>query len=50
MWKRFFIWPIDGTLLDATTPEKNGFGSDDNKRVLGIPKAPALLEPHHQIA
>ena len=33
----------------ATTPGQSGPGSDDNKEVLRIPKAPALMEPHDQI-
>ena len=43
------IWPIDRTLIGATTPGYNGPGSDGNEEVLHIPKAPALLEPYHQI-
>ena len=35
--------------LGTTTPGRSGHGSDGNKEVLRIPKAPALLEPHHQI-
>ena len=34
------------TLSGATTPGQSGPGSDGNEGVL---KAPALLEPHHQI-
>ena len=30
------IWPIDKTLLDATTPGQSAPGSDDNERVLCI--------------
>ena len=43
------IWPIDRTLSGVTTPGQSGPGSDGNEEVLRIPKAPALLEPHHQI-
>ena len=32
------IWPIDRTLLGATTPGQSGLGSDGNKRVLCIPQ------------
>ena len=39
---------MDRTLSAATTPGQSKPGSDDNKRVLAFPKAPALLE-HHQI-
>ena len=40
------FWPIERTLSSATTPGQNGSRRDGNKGVL---KAPALLEPHHQI-
>ena len=43
------IWLIDKTLSGATTPGQSGPRSDGNEEVLRIPKAPALLEPHHQI-
>ena len=41
--------PIDRTLLVITTPGQSEPGSDGNEGVLHISKAPALLEPHHQI-
>ena len=41
------IWPVNRTLLGATTPSQNGPGNDDSEGVLC--KAPALLESHHQI-
>ena len=41
------IWPIDRNLSGATTPDSSGAGS--NEGVLCIPKAPAFLEPPHQI-
>ena len=44
-----YIWPIDRTLSDATTPCSCGPGSDDNERYSAFPKAPALPEPHYQI-
>ena len=37
---------LDRALSGATTPGQSGPGSDGNE---GVPKAPALLEPHHQI-
>ena len=43
------IWSIDRTLSGATTPNQSGPGSDGKEKVLRIPKAPAPLEPHHQI-
>ena len=39
------VWPISG----ATTPGQSESGSDGSEGVLRFPKAPALLEPHHQI-
>ena len=42
------IWPINRTLSGATTPSQSGSRSNGNERVIRIPKAPALLEPHHQ--
>ena len=36
-------------LSGATIPDQSGPGSNGNEGVLCIPKAPALLEPHHQI-
>ena len=43
------ILPIHRTLSRISTPGQSGPGRDGNKEVLCIPKAPALLEPHHQI-
>ena len=43
------IWPIHRTLLGSTTPGQSEPGRDNNERVLRKPKAPALLELHHQI-
>ena len=43
------IWPIDRTLLGTTTQDQSGPGSDDNKGILCIPKALALLKPHYQV-
>ena len=31
------IWPIERTLLGATTPSQSGSGSDDKEEVLHIP-------------
>ena len=36
-------------LSDATTPGQSGPGSDGNKMYYSFPRAPALLEPNHQI-
>ena len=33
------IWPIDRTLLDATTPDQSGPGSDGNERGIHIPQS-----------
>ena len=33
------IWPIDGTLLGATTPGQSWPGSDGNGEVLHIPQS-----------
>ena len=33
----------------ATTLGQSGPETDDNEGVITFPKAPALLEPHHQI-
>ena len=33
-----FIWSIDRTLLDATTPRQSGSMSKGNERVLHIPQ------------
>ena len=41
--------PIDRTLSGATTLGQNGPGSNGNEGDSAFPKAPALLEPHHQI-
>ena len=43
------IWPKDRTLSGTTTPDQSRPGSDVTKGALCIPKAPALLESHHQI-
>ena len=34
-----FIWPIDKTLLGATTPGQSGPGSNGNEEVLHIPQS-----------
>ena len=34
-----FIWPIDRTLLGATTPGQSGLGSNGNKEVFCIPQS-----------
>ena len=41
------IWPIDRTLLSATTPGQSEPGSNGNQGVLCISQTPALLEPNH---
>ena len=43
------ILPINRTLSDVTTPSQSEPRSDGNKKILRVPKAPALLESHHQI-
>ena len=43
------IWPIDRNLSVATNPSQSERGSYGNEGLFRIPKAPALLEPHHQI-
>ena len=43
------IWPRDRTLSGATTPGQCEPESDVNEEYSAFPKAPALLEPHHQI-
>ena len=43
------ILPIDMTLSGATTPGQSGPGRDSNDGYSAFSKAPALLEPHHQI-
>ena len=43
------VWPIDRTLSGSSTPSQSGPGKDGNEGVLWISKAPAFLEPHHQI-
>ena len=43
------IWLIDKTRSGAITTDHSGPGRHGNERVLRIPKAPALLKPHHQI-
>ena len=37
-----FIWPIDSTLSGVTTADQSRPGSDDNKRVLRIPKSSGI--------
>ena len=37
------------TLSGATTPDQSEPGSEAMKGYSAFPKAPALLEPHHQI-
>ena len=44
-----YIWPIDRTLLDATLRAKLHLGAMAIKGYSAFPKAPALLEPDHQI-
>ena len=45
------IWPIDRTISDATPQGQSGSGIDGmNEYSASPPKAPELLEPHHQIA
>ena len=41
--------PKIGPLSGATTLGQSGPESDGNEGVLASPKAPVLLEPHHQI-
>ena len=36
-------------LSGATISSQSGPGSNGNESVLRFPKAPAILEPHHQI-
>ena len=43
------IGPIYTILLGAPTLGQSGPESDDNKEYSKFPKAPVLLEPHHQI-
>ena len=43
------IQPIDWTLSGTTSPAQSGPTSNGNEGVQRIPKAPALLEPHHPI-
>ena len=43
------IQSIHLILWGATTPGQSEHKSDSNESVPRIPKAPALLEPHHQI-
>ena len=37
------IWPIDGTLSDATTPGQSGSESDDNEGALRIPQSSNII-------
>ena len=37
------IWPIDRTLIDATTPGQSGPGSDGNEGVLRIPHSSSIV-------
>ena len=39
-----FIWPIDRTLSDATTPGQSGPGSDGNEEVLHIPQSSSITK------
>ena len=43
------IWPIDKTILGATTPGFSGLESDGNEGVICIPESSSIMEPHHQI-
>ena len=43
------ILPIDRTLSGATAPGQSEPGSNGNEEYFTFPKAPALLEPRHQI-
>ena len=43
------IWTIDRTLSGATTSSRSKPGRDDNEGYSEFPKAPAFLEPDHQI-
>ena len=43
------ILPIDRTLSGATTLSHSGCRSNGNEGYSAFPKAPALLNPHHQI-
>ena len=43
------IWPTDRTLSGATTPGQSRPGSDGDEGCSAFPKAPILLETHHQI-
>ena len=44
-----YIWLMDKTQSDATTPGHSGSRSDSNEMYSTFPKAPELLEPNHQI-
>ena len=39
-----YIWPIDMTLSDATTPDQSELGSNGNEGVLRIPKNSSTTE------
>ena len=39
------IWPIDRTISDATSPDLGAMAMNEYSV---FPKAPSLLEPHHQ--
>ena len=41
--------PEIGPLSGTTTPSQSGPRSDGSEGYSAFPKAPALLEPHHQI-
>ena len=43
------IYPIDRALSGSTIPGQSGPGSNGIEGRSTFPKAPALLEPHHQI-
>ena len=36
-WLNSFIWTIEGTLTDTTTPGQSGPGSNNNKQLLNSP-------------
>ena len=47
--KLVFIKPIDRALSGATLPARVDLGAITMKENSAFPKAPASLEPHHQI-
>ena len=44
-----YVWPMGMSLSGATFPGQSEPRSNVNKMIIGIPKAPAWLEPHHQM-